>query len=115
MNTQTISHIPRKALVGVVRLYQAAISPWSRPSCRFSPTCSEYSVQALSKYGALKGLVLSIHRILRCNPWGGHGYDPPRWYGERHDQHDVRVGAADHVEHEIDTRPPDRPTVTQET
>lgn len=45
-------------------------------ACRFTPTCSEYAVQALKKYGPLKGLYLAIKRILRCNPWGGSGYDP---------------------------------------
>ena len=71
-------------LVGVIRFYQQAISPYfGRGSCRFDPTCSEYTIQAIRKYGAVKGSILSVWRILRCNPWGGFGYDPPRWFGER--------------------------------
>jgi len=60
----------------LVRLYQAAISPWLPPSCRYTPTCSQYSVEAFQKYGFLKGFMLTIKRIGRCHPWGGHGYDP---------------------------------------
>ena len=75
--------LPRLALVGVVRLYQGAVSPWLPASCRYTPTCSEYAVRALREYGAVRGSVLALWRILRCNPWGGHGYDPPRWFGER--------------------------------
>lgn len=74
--------IPRLLLIGLVRFYQGAISPWIGPSCRYTPTCSEYAVLSLRKYGALRGSVLAIWRILRCNPWGGHGHDPPRWFGE---------------------------------
>lgn len=74
--------LPRLALVGVVRLYQGAVSPWLPATCRYTPTCSEYAVQALRQYGALRGGVLALWRIGRCNPWGGHGYDPPRWFGE---------------------------------
>jgi len=77
-------HIPRRILIGLVRVYKLILSPHIGGGCRFTPTCSEYSIEALEKYGALKGFVLSIHRILRCNPWGGHGYDPPVWYAERH-------------------------------
>lgn len=74
--------LPRLALVGVVRFYQLAISPWFPPSCRYTPTCSQYAILSLRKYGAVKGAILAIWRILRCNPWGGHGHDPPRWFGE---------------------------------
>lgn len=77
--------LPKRLLIGGIRFYQKAVSPWTRPSCRYLPTCSEYAIQALDRYGVAKGLILSIHRLLRCNPWGGHGYDPPRWYGERND------------------------------
>ncbi|NND72380.1 MAG: membrane protein insertion efficiency factor YidD [Rhodothermales bacterium] len=78
-----IMRIPGLVASGLVRVYQLVVSPFFPPSCRFSPSCSDYSIQALRKYGLLKGTVLSIHRILRCNPWGGHGYDPPVWYSER--------------------------------
>jgi putative membrane protein insertion efficiency factor len=77
-----IRDIPRNAFIGVVRLYQLVISPHLGASCRFTPTCSEYAIQALRTYGAIKGFILATHRIARCNPWGGHGYDPPRWYSE---------------------------------
>jgi len=59
-----------------ILMYQKFISPLLRPSCRFHPTCSEYSIQAITKYGAIKGMFLSLKRILRCNPWGGSGLDP---------------------------------------
>jgi uncharacterized protein len=60
----------------LIRLYQLVISPLKPPSCRYTPTCSEYAIQAFKKFGAFKGLLLSVSRILRCHPWGGHGYDP---------------------------------------
>lgn len=60
----------------LVKFYQYAISPLTPSSCRYTPTCSEYSIQALKKHGPIKGLYLSIKRILKCNPWGGSGYDP---------------------------------------
>ena len=63
-------------LVLPIRFYQTAISPYAPPSCRFTPTCSEYARQALVKHGPIKGLYLAVWRILRCNPWGGSGYDP---------------------------------------
>ena len=65
-----------KLLVLPIRFYQYAISPLLGPSCRFTPTCSEYAKQAILKHGPIKGLGLAIWRILRCNPWGGSGYDP---------------------------------------
>lgn len=77
-----IAALPRLALVGLVRLYQMAVSPHLPASCRFTPTCSQYAILALREYGAARGTVLAVWRILRCNPWGGHGYDPPRWFGE---------------------------------
>ena len=63
-------------LVLPIRFYQLFISPLLGPSCRFTPTCSEYARQALLKHGPVKGLWLAVWRILRCNPWGGSGYDP---------------------------------------
>jgi len=62
--------------VGLVRVYQVAISPILPSSCRFSPTCSSYMIEALKTHGLLKGLRLGLWRIIRCNPWGGSGYDP---------------------------------------
>jgi uncharacterized protein len=59
-----------------IRFYQYVISPMKGPSCRFTPTCSQYAVDALKKYGPFKGTFLSVKRMFRCHPWGGHGYDP---------------------------------------
>ena len=56
--------------------YQRVISPFTPPSCRFTPTCSEYARQAIAKHGPFKGLWLAIKRLSRCHPWGGSGYDP---------------------------------------
>ena len=60
----------------LVRFYQYCISPFTPPSCRFTPTCSQYAVEALRKYGPNKGIWLTIKRLSRCHPWGGSGYDP---------------------------------------
>jgi hypothetical protein len=59
-----------------IRFYQLVISPWLPPSCRYTPTCSAYALEAFKKYGPIKGFWLSIKRILSCHPWGGHGHDP---------------------------------------
>ncbi|MHB9056649.1 MAG: membrane protein insertion efficiency factor YidD [Paludibacteraceae bacterium] len=59
-----------------VYFYRFCISPLTPPSCRYTPTCSEYTVQAIKKHGVLKGGWLSARRILSCHPWGGSGYDP---------------------------------------
>jgi len=60
----------------LVKFYRKAISPFTPATCRYSPTCSQYSLTALQKYGLFKGGWMSIKRILSCNPWGGSGYDP---------------------------------------
>lgn len=59
-----------------VYFYRAVISPLTPPSCRYTPTCSQYAIEALKKHGPIKGLFLATKRILSCNPWGGSGYDP---------------------------------------
>ena len=59
-----------------VYIYRGAISPLFPPSCRYTPTCSRYTIEALKKHGPIKGSYLSAKRILSCNPWGGSGYDP---------------------------------------
>ena len=71
-----ISWILVAVLLIPIIFYQKFITPYTPPSCRFTPTCSEYAKQALKKHGPIKGLALAIWRILRCNPWGGSGYDP---------------------------------------
>lgn len=63
-------------LILLVKFYQYAISPLKPQSCRYTPTCSQYTLEALKKHGPIKGLWLSVKRILSCNPWGGSGYDP---------------------------------------
>ena len=65
-----------KFLILLIRVYQAAISPYLPPSCRYTPTCSAYGVEAIKKYGPFRGGWLTLKRILSCHPWGGSGYDP---------------------------------------
>ena len=65
--------------IRALRWYKRQLSPLLPAGCRYVPTCSEYAVQALEQYGLLRGLLLTAWRLLRCNPTGGHGYDPPRW------------------------------------
>jgi hypothetical protein len=72
---QAISPAARP-LIFLVRFYQATLSPVLGGQCRFFPTCSEYSIEALRVHGALRGSWLSLRRLLRCHPFGGHGYDP---------------------------------------
>jgi len=63
-------------LILFVRFYQVAISPFTPSSCRYDPTCSQYTIEALRKRGLIIGLWLSLKRIISCHPWGGGGYDP---------------------------------------
>lgn len=63
-------------LILPVRFYQLSISPMLPPSCRFTPTCSQYAIEALRRHGAVRGTLLALRRLLRCHPWGGSGYDP---------------------------------------
>jgi putative membrane protein insertion efficiency factor len=66
----------KKIIIAALRGYKKAISPYKIKSCRFSPTCSEYAIEAFDKYGVLRGLALSVWRVLRCNPVSKGGYDP---------------------------------------
>ena len=68
----------RHVLVAVVRMYQHYVSRWTPPLCRFSPTCSEYAVQAILKYGPIRGIGLGLWRLCRCHPFHPGGYDPVR-------------------------------------
>ena len=63
-------------LLIIIKVYQLLISPILRSNCRFLPTCSEYAIESLKSHGLIKGIILTIKRIARCHPWGGHGYDP---------------------------------------
>jgi putative membrane protein insertion efficiency factor len=67
---------PARALMALVRGYRLLLSPWLGNACRFEPTCSRYSLAALEKHGALAGSYLTVHRILRCNPFCEGGHDP---------------------------------------
>lgn len=84
MITKTINNLLVILAVKIIQLYQRVLSPdhsWLKAKfphgyCRFKPTCSEYSIAALQKYGIIKGSLLAIGRILRCNPWSKGGHDP---------------------------------------
>ena len=71
-----IRSIPKRIMLGMIRFYRRFISPMFPPCCRFTPTCSAYALEAIQKYGALKGGYLAARRILRCNPFHPGGYDP---------------------------------------
>ena len=66
----------KSLLIGLIRVYQYAISPLMGRSCRYVPTCSEYTVEAIRKHGAIKGGWLGVKRVCRCHPWHPGGYDP---------------------------------------
>jgi putative membrane protein insertion efficiency factor len=69
--------LPGRLVIAIVRFYQLAISPMLGSNCRFTPTCSQYAILAIKKYGVIFGCVRAAGRILRCNPWCKCGYDPP--------------------------------------
>lgn len=66
----------KRILLGCIRFYRKRISPMRPPSCRFTPTCSDYALQAIEKYGAARGGLLAVRRILRCHPFHAGGFDP---------------------------------------
>lgn len=68
--------IVRRLAIAPIRFYQLAISPHFPASCRYTPTCSQYAVEAVERFGAVQGGWLALKRICRCHPWGGSGYDP---------------------------------------
>jgi putative membrane protein insertion efficiency factor len=70
------ARLPQTLLLGLIRLYQVALSPHLPPSCRFYPTCSNYGFEAILKYGALKGGLMAAGRLLRCHPFHPGGFDP---------------------------------------
>jgi putative membrane protein insertion efficiency factor len=72
-----IWNLPGNCVIGLVKVYQWTLSPIIGRQCRFQPTCSHYMIQAIRKYGAVKGVLKGTWRILRCNPFGKPGYDPP--------------------------------------
>jgi putative membrane protein insertion efficiency factor len=66
----------KQIFIALVKFYRKFISPLMGPHCRFTPTCSQYALQAFERYGAAKGLWLTVKRLVRCHPWGKSGYDP---------------------------------------
>lgn len=77
-----LKNFPRDALLAVLRLYKAGLSPILPPSCRFEPTCSEYARIAVERFGAARGSWLALRRLARCHPFGGQGWDPVPEEGE---------------------------------
>lgn len=73
---KTVYQILGFPFIALIRIYQWTISPWLGPKCRFTPSCSEYAIEAFRKYGVFKGGLMAIRRISRCHPWGGSGHDP---------------------------------------
>jgi uncharacterized protein len=72
-----ITRLPGLAVIAIVRLYQLTLSPFIGRQCRFAPTCSNYMIQAIEKYGALRGVPKGVWRIIRCNPFCRGGIDEP--------------------------------------
>ncbi len=72
-----IQRIFASALIAPIRFYQMAISPMLGPNCRFTPTCSQYMIEAIRRYGIFAGIYKGVRRILRCHPWNPGGHDPP--------------------------------------
>lgn len=72
-----LAHVPAWILIGAVRIYQLTLSPLVGQVCRFQPSCSHYFIEAVRKYGALRGGWKGVCRICRCHPWNPGGYDPP--------------------------------------
>ncbi|SFB83238.1 hypothetical protein SAMN05216344_10424 [Polaromonas sp. OV174] len=72
----TLTRLPKTVLIGLVKGYRLLLSPWLGASCRFEPSCSVYSLQALQEHGALKGSYLTLSRLARCQPWCDGGHDP---------------------------------------
>jgi len=79
---ERLKSAPRSLAIGAIALYRAALSPMihalNGPACRFEPSCSEYAREAIAEFGIVRGGAMSLWRIARCNPMGGHGYDPVR-------------------------------------
>ena len=74
---RVVTGLPRRAVIGSIRIYQRWLSPMLGKNCRFTPTCSSYFIQAVEKYGLIRGSLKGVWRICRCNPFVPGGYDPP--------------------------------------
>jgi len=66
----------KRAALILIRAYQWMVSPWLPPACRYYPTCSAYAAEAVERWGFWRGIGLTVRRLTRCHPWGGHGFDP---------------------------------------
>ncbi|HZF63574.1 MAG TPA: membrane protein insertion efficiency factor YidD [Chitinophagaceae bacterium] len=73
---KSVTKILALPFIGLIKIYQWVISPLLGPTCRFTPSCSHYGLQAFRRYGVFKGFWLTLKRIARCHPWGGSGHDP---------------------------------------
>ncbi|HMM44879.1 MAG TPA: membrane protein insertion efficiency factor YidD [Candidatus Macondimonas sp.] len=73
---QAIRRGLQRTLIGMVRCYRLAVSPYLAPRCRYTPTCSAYAIESLERHGPWRGSVYAVRRLLRCHPWGGSGFDP---------------------------------------
>jgi putative membrane protein insertion efficiency factor len=73
---QVIKKILSSPFILLIKLYQWILSPMLGPKCRYTPTCSNYALEAFKKYGPIKGFWLTLKRVGSCHPWGGHGHDP---------------------------------------
>ena len=71
-----VSNLLKLLFINLIKIYQRFVSPFFPSSCKFSPSCSKYGIEAINKYGVLKGSALTVKRILKCNPWSKGGYDP---------------------------------------
>lgn len=71
-----VRDLPALPLRALIHAYQWGIAPVMAPRCRFLPSCSEYALEAIAQHGAFRGAWLTVRRLVRCHPWGGHGYDP---------------------------------------
>ncbi|KAL5549892.1 hypothetical protein UlMin_000068 [Ulmus minor] len=80
---EQVDNLGVRAALSLLKFYKREISPVLPKSCRFVPSCSEYSMEAYKRYGVVKGTVLTTWRLCRCNPLGGSGFDPPRWFDEK--------------------------------
>jgi putative membrane protein insertion efficiency factor len=81
----TLRRLPARAAIFLIELYRTYVSPMRLPTCRFTPTCSQYAVEALAEYGLVKGGRLTVVRLAKCGPWHRGGWDPiPERHNERH-------------------------------
>lgn len=81
------SRAARNVVIGVLRAYRILVSPWLGDNCRFDPSCSVYAMEAIERFGVVRGIALAVKRILRCHPWGPSGYDPVPDLKTRDDTH----------------------------